>query len=72
MKRISVECLRTDLNADMSDQDMMRKYDLSEEALRTVFFELIQAVMHGRSHIEIHNHIGKTGRSGSSPRNGER
>jgi uncharacterized paraquat-inducible protein A len=42
-KKISAKAIMTDLKAGMSDSELMKKYDISFQALQDLFTKLVQA-----------------------------
>jgi uncharacterized protein (DUF433 family) len=52
-KAIPVGELTTDLKQGIPDEELMKKYGLSENGLRNVLERLLKAACDGTSHIEI-------------------
>ena len=52
-KTLDLETIKSDLAADIADEELMEKYELSTGALQALFDKLIRAVATGSSHVQI-------------------
>jgi len=52
-KTLDLETIKSDLAADIPDEELMEKYDLSPGGLQALFDKLIRAVASGASHVQI-------------------
>jgi len=52
-KTIPIEGIRADLKNDTSDEELIKKYGLSEKGLRRLLEEFLKAVSRGSRQIEV-------------------
>ncbi len=55
MKTFSVEEIKTHLNKDTPDEELMRCYGLSPNELKCLYDQLVRAMAHGSSYVHIGN-----------------
>ena len=52
-KTISVADITADLQKGIPDEELMKKYGLSEKGLKRLFDQLLRAACNGTRHIEV-------------------
>jgi hypothetical protein len=53
MKTFSVEEIKTHVSAGASDGELMRAYELSPEGLKTLYDQVIKAMVDGSPYVQI-------------------
>ena len=56
-KTISVADITADLQKGIPDEELMKKYGLSEKGLKRLFDQLLRAVSTGANHIQVESDI---------------
>lgn len=52
-KTLALDAVKSDLAADIPDEELMDKYDLSPGGLQALFDKLIRAMANGASYVQI-------------------